>query len=218
MTNQSYKSDLEFAMNRPITGAMFGVAVVILTIFGLVHVFPEPLAGIATIVFGVALLYKGSVISTEYSKLLAHLSDTGLGKFELGGGVTAEITMGIAGIVLGILAILHFVPDTLIAVAVITFGAGSIIGSGVISRLNALKIEGLSTVNPTHLRHLHSMVSGAVGAQILAGIAAVILGILSLLGYAPLTLNLVALLVLGADSILSGSVLSEKLIGNIKGS
>jgi hypothetical protein len=208
------ESVIKYTMNRPLAGSMCGVAVVVLAILGLVHVFPLPLAAIATIVYGVALLFKGTVVASEYSRLLSHLPGSRLDTVELGGGMSLEIMTGIAGIVLGVLAILHLVPETLIAISLIVFGTGAVMGSGVVSRLNALKIEGTG-LTEHQSRLAQDMVSAAVGTQILAGIAAIILGILSLTGYYPLTLSLVALLVLGADAILSGSTVLERLAGKL---
>jgi hypothetical protein len=209
------ESMVKYTMNRPLAGSMCGVAVVVLAILGLVHVFPLPLAAIATIVFGVALLFKGAVVSSEYSRLISHLPGSTLDTVELGGGMSLEIMTGIAGIVLGILAILHLIPETLISIAIIVFGTGAVMGSGVVSRLNALKIEGTGTLSQNESKLAQDMVSAAVGTQILSGIAAIVLGILSLTGYYPLTLSLVALLVLGADAILSGSAVLERLAGKL---
>jgi hypothetical protein len=47
------------------------------------------------------------------------------------------------------------------------------------------------------------------GAQLLVGLAAVVLGILALLGHSPLILTLVALLCVGCMELLSGSVLGQ---------
>ena len=218
MAEERDRSVIQYTLNQPMAGAMCGVAVIVLAILGLVHVFPVPLAALATIIFGAALLVKGVLISTEYSKILSYLSGSKLDKFELGGGMSLEIITGLAGIVLGILAVVHLASVDLVAIALIIFGVGVIMGSGVLSRLNALKLEVLdSSSGQIQSRIIHDLVSIAVGTQILAGFAAIILGIFSLLGFAPMTLNLVALLVLGADFILSGSAVSEKLLGQIRG-
>jgi len=46
------------------------------------------------------------------------------------------------------------------------------------------------------------------GAQLLIGLAAVVLGVLALLGHSPLILILVALLCVGCAELLTGAVLS----------
>jgi hypothetical protein len=57
------------------------------------------------------------------------------------------------------------------------------------------------------------MASGSAGIQALAGLAAIVLGILALAGNtADLTLNLVALLALGSTIVLTGSTLSATVL------
>jgi hypothetical protein len=56
------------------------------------------------------------------------------------------------------------------------------------------------------------LAAGANGAQILAGIAAIILGILASVGLDPLTLSLVGLLCLGAAVVFSGKALTSKIM------
>ena len=136
------KSMIKYTMNRPMVGAMCGVAVVALSILGLAHVFPEPLAALATIIFGISLFFKGATISLEYSKLMSHLAGSKLDKFELGGGVSAEMMTGLAGIVLAILALLNLYPVALIAVAMITFGAGFYYGQWSGLKIKCSKIRG----------------------------------------------------------------------------
>lgn len=155
-------------------------------------------------------------ISAEYSKLLSHLSGTTADKLELGGGMSVEVLTGAAGIILGILALLGLDPNTLVAIAIIAFGCGVVMGSGVISRLNSLKMELAGSAGTSHHKVAHEIVSAAMGTQILAGLAAVILGILSLIGFAPITLNFVAILVLGAASLLSGSAITGRMLGMIR--
>jgi hypothetical protein len=56
------------------------------------------------------------------------------------------------------------------------------------------------------------MASGAVGAQVMVGLAAIVLGIIGLVGYYPLSLTLVALLCLGAAVALSSAALSARVM------
>lgn len=213
MSIEQNKSICEITLGRSSIGSICGAGAVVLAILGLVHLLPNILVAVSTIVLGVSLLFKGIAISAEYSKLLCHLSGTTTDKLELGGGMSVEIMTGAAGIVLGILALLGLVPETLISIAIIAFGGGVLLGSGVISRLNSLKFEAAGSAGTTHHKVAHEIVSAAMASQVLAGIAAVVLGILSLLGFAPLTLNLISVLVLGGASLLCGSALTGKMVG-----
>jgi hypothetical protein len=53
---------------------------------------------------------------------------------------------------------------------------------------------------------------GVIGAQILVGLAAIILGIVALGGIYPLTLSLIAFLAVGAAVAISGLALSTKML------
>jgi hypothetical protein len=52
------------------------------------------------------------------------------------------------------------------------------------------------------------MASGSAGIQALAGLAAIVLGILAVVGSLPATLTLIALLVMGATLVMTGSSLT----------
>ena len=56
------------------------------------------------------------------------------------------------------------------------------------------------------------MASGSAGIQALAGLAAVVLGILAAAGTNEVVLSLVALLALGATLVLTGSTLSGTVL------
>jgi hypothetical protein len=57
------------------------------------------------------------------------------------------------------------------------------------------------------------MTSSSAGVQTLAGLAAIVLGILAVAGHNPAVMILVALLVLGATVVLTGSTLSGLVLG-----
>ncbi|MGH8328649.1 MAG: hypothetical protein ACRET2_18015, partial [Steroidobacteraceae bacterium] len=56
------------------------------------------------------------------------------------------------------------------------------------------------------------MASGSAGIQVVVGLAAIVLGILSLAGLRPEILSLVALLVLGVTVIMAGSTVSGMIM------
>jgi hypothetical protein len=57
------------------------------------------------------------------------------------------------------------------------------------------------------------MSASSAGIQTLAGLTAIILGILAVSGHDPMVLTIVALLVLGATVVLTGSTLSGLVLG-----
>ncbi|HTX60409.1 MAG TPA: hypothetical protein VMH02_12145 [Verrucomicrobiae bacterium] len=192
--------------------AATGIAVIVLAIIGLAHADSSFFGSIGAIVLGAALLAQGGAVAAEYSKLLSMISGGALGAIELGAGMSVEILAGGAMIVLGILGLLGFYPATLLASGVIVIGAALVLAANGLARLATLKGEaaGLSELAQ---RVAEAALAGAVTAQVLAGGAAVVLGILALTmtGRSDV-LALVGLLVLGAAVAVSGTALTGRML------
>jgi hypothetical protein len=197
-----------------IAEAVGAAAAIVLAILGLAGTLPLTMASVATIALGAALLFEGGAIAARYKRLLAETIAPGerrRGRFELGGGVTAETVAGIAGIVLGILALLDVMPLLLTAVAVIVFGAALLFGSAATARLNA--IAGEEAYARDKRRVVHEAVAVAAGGELIIGVGALVLGILALLAFEPLTLILVGLLGLGFAALAGGTALGARMLG-----
>lgn len=211
---------LEVETGGSLVEAVGGFGVIVLTILGIAGLSPQFLASIAGIVFGVALFAEGAAIAAEYSGLYARLTGGAIGAAGIGGGMTIEIMAGVASVVLGILAIAGQAPMVLLPALVIAAGAALFLAAWSIQRLNSLKIEASGT--PEIAQHVaRSAVSGAAGAQLLAGLAAAVLGILALVttGGAAMatsgpgmTLTLIGLLVLGFSTMMSGATLAGRFL------
>jgi hypothetical protein len=191
--------------------AVGGLAAIVLAILGLVGVAPHYMLTIATIALGAGLLFEGGAIAAEYSRLLAETGAGRLTRSELRAGLSAESLAGIAGIVLGILALIGIAPETLMAIAAIVLGAGTLMGSGALARLNHVRIESTPEHEHAKLAAYESM-RVAAGSQVLVGFSAIVLGILALIGIAAATLDLVAMLALGAALLLSGTAVTARVI------
>lgn len=153
-----------------VLAAAAGVA---LAIIGLVGVAPRFLDTIAVIVLGVAfLLERWTVTARMHEGTLTGIEARGL---------TAESVAGWTGVVLGILSLLRLVPTILAPIALIVFGAGLALGSGI----------------------------GTRSGRLLVGIGAIVLGILSLIQLDPRTLTLVGLIGVGAILMLSGPAIAR---------
>jgi hypothetical protein len=201
-----------------IAEALGAAAAIVLAILGLAGALPFYMMTIGTIVLGAAILFEGGAIASRYSKLLSETAEAGetrTASYELGGGMSAEALAGIAGLALGILALLGIVPLTLSAVAMILFGAGLLFGSAAITRLNSLTME-TAYAGETTRRVVREAVSASAGGQVLIGIGAIVLGILALLGMDPLTLTLVALLGVGISVLFSGTALGARMLGIVR--
>ena len=117
--------------------AIGGVGAVVLAILALVGVMPERMAAIATLAVGGALLLEGIAIATRFSNLFSQTGRSLADAAELGGGMGAEFLGGVAGGVLGLLAILNIAPMTLMSIAIIVLGAALLLSSGTTYRVSA---------------------------------------------------------------------------------
>lgn len=189
--------------------AVGGIATIILAIVALSGVNPGILVPVAVIVFGAALLVQGGTMLTEYSHVI--FPSPGVGSIEQfrGGNLSAIFLVGIGGVVLGILALLGIAAETLTGVAVIAFGAALVLTANAVRELQVFRPTGGMTGSEMIAGE---MASGSAGVQLLAGLTAVVLGILAVSGVNPVALMLSALIVLGGAIVLSGSTLSGMVL------
>lgn len=198
-----------------ITEAICGAATVVLAIIGLAGggSLPGYTASIATIVFGVALLAQGGSIAARYQQLLRETVPAEWEtRTEIGGGMGAEMLGGAAGVVLGILGLLGIATALLIPIAVIVFGGTLLLGSAATADVGSL-----GAVGSERFAHVARQASvAASGTQVLVGVAGVVLGIIALIGVDTATVSLVALLVMGAAGLLTGTALSSRMVSAIR--
>jgi len=195
--------------------AIGGIATAVLAIIGLAGWRPELLSGVATIVFGAALLIQGGTLLSEYSQVFTPAGALRTASEAAGGdGLAAMFPVGIAGIVLGILALLGIASYALTAVAVIAFGAVLMLSAQSVRKLYGMQAE-LRRVSASgySVREFLAgeMAAGSAGIQFVAGLGALVLGIIAVVMAATARaelLTLVALLVVGVTNIISGSALS----------
>lgn len=155
-----------------------GIAVIALAIVGLAGVFSTVMAAIATIVLGAAVLVEGGAFAASHREILSREGGATGRALEWNEGLNVEFLGAIAGIILGILALLGAAPVTLVSVAVLAFG-----GTFALSRLTEITVSN----------------------RAMFGLAGFVLGVLAVCGLASLTLVLVALLCLGASTLFSGA-------------
>ncbi len=201
----------EVATGGSLAEAVCGIAVIVLAIVALAGVYPVILGAIAAIVAGAGLFLDGASVGARFSRVMCEIVGPRFSMSEMGGGMTAEFLSGAAGVVLGILALIGMVPVTLLAVAAIVFGGALLLGAGANASLNSLMVEHHYRTHEVARRMAGAMVSGATGAQVLVGLAAIVLGIIALTGNYALTLTLVAYLIAGAAVTLTGLALSTKM-------
>src|SRR6185312_5196293 len=159
-----------------------------------------------------ALLIQGGTLLSEYSHVFtpAGALQTASDAFS-GDGLAVMFPVGIAGIVLGILALLGVAPFALTSVSAIAFGAALMLSAQSVRRLYRMQAEvRRATVGMFSVREFLAgeMASGSAGIQFLTGLGAVVLGIIAVAGVHSELLTLVSLLIVGLTNIISGSALS----------
>lgn len=189
-----------------------GVAVIVLSIIGLARIGNVGyLPAISTIILGAALVAEGGTIATEFSRLMG-MSMGASSVTEFAGGMTSEIVVGAAVLVLGVLSVLGVATATLVPAAIIVAGALLLIGAANVQRMNTIKVAALPTGEGAQAL-LQSAISAAASFQVLAGIASIVLGIMALCSTAHIAaFSLVGLLVLGAAVTMSGGTLTGSLM------
>jgi hypothetical protein len=198
------------AMVIALVQGLLGVGAATLAVIGLEHFAAAPLLAVATIVVGLALLFEGGVISARFSALVSQMHKT---PFRLYGWMGVEFVAGVAGITLGILALLHFVPLVLIPVAAMALGIAQMINSGLNTRLNAWEVSGSKSegLDQEEARETAMPYSGIGG---LMGFGALVLGLIALAGVTPLVVSLVAILSIAAAHLVDGAVVF-KMMGTL---
>ena len=183
--------------------AIGAIATIVLSTVGLAGLLSATLAAIATSVMGAAILLEGGAMdSAEFT------SRTGVEKRALSRGMSAEFLGGPAGIILGMLAVLGVAPLTLLSVAVTVYGASFLLAPLAMAQANCL----------SGFRHTQAAAAAgqvapfSFSSQVVVGLAAVVLGILAIIGLSALTLTLVGLLSLGVGALLSGPTFSFRAL------
>lgn len=223
---ESSSAPVEAAAYGGLADAIGGIATIVLAIIALTGEHPEVILSVAVIVFGASLLVQGGTMLSEYAGVIFPAGSATASSEQYGvGSLSTLFLVGVAGIVLGILALLGLQTAILTAAAVIAFGAALLLSSNSVrnlymlqssaSRSAAARAGSELTGTPRAGTELLAgeMASGSAGIQMLAGLAAIVLGILSVVGINQNVLMLAALIVLGATVILTGSALSGLVIG-----
>jgi hypothetical protein len=188
-----------------------GLAVVILAILGLAGAVPNYLVAIATIIFGVELLLYGTGQVAELTRILGQKSNSEALVGAAVGGLSVAFLAGVAGIVLGILALLGVVPTQLVAIAVIGFGGALLVSANASMRLRSLGVSS-GTSDLVIVNFANGIAADTAGMQTMSGLTAIVLGILALANMSPVNLVLIALLAIGAFAVLSSAFINNGLL------
>jgi hypothetical protein len=191
------------------TELLIALGAVVLAIIAIVGVFPTQLAAIAVIGIGAMMLFQGAAVALHYSELLYEAGATKRADTMEGTqGVATEFLVGTTGIILGVLALVGLQPTTLMSVAIIAFGGSLLLTSGEMTWRNAL----MSRESEPVRQIIREIGSAAAGAQLLVGLASIVLGILSLVGVAATMMILVAVLATGTLILLRSSAVGGLML------
>jgi hypothetical protein len=190
---------------------------VVLAILGLAGASPTTMVAVGSILLGTAILFQGGAEAARYRRMIREMLEpalAGLHTLEVGGGIAAESLAGIAGIAFGVIALLSAASVTLCAVALVAFGAAEVLGSAAMSRYDVVAI--VSDVSISTRQLLKDAVRLSSGVLLLVGIVAIVLGILALLGFAPVALILVGILSVGGAILLGGAAVGARALGDLR--
>ena len=212
---QEERRTVETLLGGTVGGGIIAVAGVVLAIIGLSGTYPRWLLGAATIAVGISFLIEGAAIASRLSELVHESTKGRVEMSELGSGVTGETLAGIVGIVLGVLGSLNVYPEALLPVAAIVYGAGLILGAGANVRINELIVVHREDEAAARFA-IRQAVLATTGLQVFVGLAAVTLGIIALASAYPITLSLVAMLIVAGAFVLSNTAIAGRLLSVLR--
>jgi hypothetical protein len=189
-----------------LTEGAAGIAVIVLGVIALAGTWSGALASIVTIVVGVGLMVQAFNSAAENSKVIAaNVASVP----DLGGEVMVDGLSGFTGIILGILALAGINTPYLVSSALIVFG-GALLLSGAIGLPPRAS---QSTVPGGQAQVVSYQGSAATGGmEILIGIAAIVLGIPSLIFVGSWVLALVGFIAVGAALLMVSATFSGTIL------
>jgi hypothetical protein len=188
-----------------LTEGAAGIAVIVLAIIALAGVSVAALISIAAIVIGVGLMVQAFNSAAEHTRMVTVNGGTSTQAAEFGGEVMVDCMCGLTGIVLGILALVGIYPGHLLPPALIVFGGALLVSGAMALRPRTLSVSGPGSETAVVMYH-GSPAAG--GMEILIGLAAIVLGILSLLLTGAWVLIAIGFIAVGAAMLLVSATFS----------
>ncbi|MBA3397311.1 MAG: hypothetical protein H0T89_32090 [Deltaproteobacteria bacterium] len=180
-----------------------GVIAVAVGVAGIAGYAPIYLASTATIAVGFALLAQGGTMAARWQNAV-HIA--GSERTEAV-GIGTEVFGGLAGIALGVLALFGVSPLTLLPVAALVLGVALLLGGPAQPQI----AEVAPARSPRRWHVTRDAVRTSSGVMVMAGVAAIALGILALATDGPvLLLSLIAMVCVAAALVLAGGALAAR--------
>ena len=197
---------------RTMSQGMFGGIALVLGIVGLAIAGNYPSAetyldAIAQIFLGLSLIVFGMALAMAYIRVVSNVESPGTVT-----GTTADMFLGGAVVILGVLALVHIVPQILIPTAAIVVGVGLLLNSA--SSVRAATLETDVSAERTLVRRVNEeLVFATASLRAVAGVSVAVLGILGLtISADTMVLTLVAAIVAGAAMLLASTSLSSRFV------
>lgn len=179
-----------------LTEGAAGIAVIVLAVIALAGISAGVLVPIATIVIGVGLMVQAFNSAAGNSRAIGGAAASP----DLGGEMMVDCLCGVTGIVLGILALVGVNAAHLVPSALIVFGGALLLSGAISMRPRTLPVATSSGAEAQLVSYQGS--AAASGMEVLIGIAAIVLGILSLIFMTSWVLVLVGFIAVGAALLL----------------
>jgi hypothetical protein len=182
-----------------------GIATIVLAVIALAGISVAMLASIVTIVIGVGLMAQAFNSAAERSKAIP-VGSTSTAQPGVGGEVMVDVSTGITGVVLGILALVGINAVHLVPAALIVFG-GALLLSGALEMVPRTVPIASTTGGQVQIASYQGSAATG-GLEIMVGIAAIVLGILSLIFMSSWVLILVGFIAIGAAMLMVSATFS----------
>jgi hypothetical protein len=183
--------------------AVIGLGTLALGVVGLVGILPFTLLYIAVIAAGAAMVIEAGAFAAKFNDAVAAISRNRGEEIAVETGISAEALGGVAALALGILALVGIHPLLFASIAMIVVGAALILDVMPKARMSGLMRSGFYDTGAS----AQETVMAGTGSQFLLGIGVLALGILAVVGIAPLMLDLVAAIAIGcAIALGSGAI------------
>lgn len=185
-----------------------GLAAAVLAIMGLSGVYSYTLLPAAVIVLGAAMIVEARVVIRRFSAIMLELGEN-RGARTTTGGMSIEALAGIAGVTMGLLALMGLNTVALCAVSVMVYGVAVLFSISTITMINSIIASGVSR-NPLARSVATAMYAASSDVRVLVGIGGLTLGILAVIGIRPETLALSGILAIGGALFLETFAFSER--------
>jgi len=192
---------------------IYGLTAGVLAIIGLAMfggVMPLYMAAIGVLVIAGALLFQGAIALVRFSKLVQETDASRWEAATIRGSAWTQLIGGVTGITLGILSLVGLLPAVLLPVAIIVYGFALAVSSDMPVRLSHL--QRAAQEGRKSFFNWRFTANLAASVQVLAGLSAMVLGILALIGIVPMVLVLVGLLALGCSALITGGILGSEMV------